>query len=698
MNKGAAVISIALAAVLGFVVGSITTQGARTASVNPEEAAANGANGPRQEDAERIPVGNSPVIGPNNALVTMVIFSDFECPFCQRVEDTIRQVRQRYGNDLRVVWKNNPLPFHNSAMPAAEASIEAMAQQVHSGFWRMHGTMFQNRANLTRPDLERYAQQQGLDMTRFRAALDRHTHQAAIQADMALATRLNAQGTPNMFINGTNLVGAQPLERFTALIDRVLAQARTITPRNRVYAQMVANPVTNPDEPARPNQPNQPNQPQQPPRQELDPATVYRVPVGNSPVQGPADALVTMIVFSDFECPFCGRVEDTVRAMRERYGADLRVVWKNRPLDFHQHAMPAAEAAMEAMAQQSHTGFWRMHATLFAHNTGEGLARPALEQYAQEQGLNMARFRAALDGHTHQAAIQEDVRLADSIAANGTPHFFINGRRLVGAQPAERFQATIDQARTDATNLLRTAGVTRANVYERLIANAATAPVYQGGGAAAAPGQPAAPAEDRVYTIRPNPNAPARGPANARVVLEHFSDFQCPFCSRVNPAIEQVMQQYEGRVRLVWRDYPLPFHDHAMEAAEAGREAAAQQGPTGFWRFHHTLFQNQTALTRADLERYAEAQGLNMARFRAALDAHTHQAGVRDDMAAADAAQAQDFGTPATFINGRLVSGAQPLAEFTRRIDAALAAPAAPGGRPAAAPAAARPAAAPAAH
>ena len=117
------------------------------------------------------------------------------------------------------------------------------------------------------------------------------------------------------------------------------------------------------------------------------------------------------------------------------------------------------------------------------------------------------------------------------------------------------------------------------------------------------------------------------------------------------------------------------FHDKAMLAAEAAQEAFAQRGNAGFWRFHDTLFENQQHLERADLERYAQEQGLDMARFRAALDNHTHQARIRDDMAAADATGAS-IGTPAFFINGKFVAGALPFEEFQRRIDAALAAPA----------------------
>jgi protein-disulfide isomerase len=609
------------------------------------------------------------VQGPNNALATVVVFSDFQCPFCSRVEDTLRRLRQEYPNDVRIVWKDNPLPFHDKATPAAEAAREAFAQGGNAKFWAMHDLLFEHQQNLERADLERYAQQLGLNMQRFRAALDGHTHQAAIERDKTLATSINAQGTPNFFINGTNLVGAQPFEKFKTLVDRVLARARTITPRNQVYAQMVRDPVPG-DEPA------QPSQPQQPQRTE-DPNAVYRVPVGNSPAQGPANALVTLVVFSDFQCPFCSRVEPTLANLRRRYGNDLRVVWKNEPLPFHDKARPAAELAMEAYAQGGNAKFWAAHALLFEHQ--QNLDRADLDRYAQQLGLNMARYTAAMNNHTHQASIDADHQLAQQVEANGTPHFFINGRRLVGAQPEDAFVRIIDEVKGKAEELIRTSpGTTRANVYERTIANGATGTVYLpggGGGGGNAPAAQAPPGEDenRVYTVRANPRAPFFGNPNARVVIEHFSDYQCPFCSRVGPQVQQIRERYGDRVKFVWRDYPLPFHNNAMLAAEAAQEAFAQRGNQGFWRFHDALFENQQNLERPALEQLAQTQGLDMTRFRAALDNHTHQARIREDMAAADATGAQ-IGTPAFFIAGKFVAGALPFEEFQRRIDAALAA------------------------
>ena len=157
-------------------------------------------------------------------------------------------------------------------------------------------------------------------------------------------------------------------------------------------------------------------------------------------------------------------------------------------------------------------------------------------------------------------------------------------------------------------------------------------------------------------------------------MIQVLSDFQCPFCSRVLPTIEQVLARYPNDVLIEWHDYPLPFHPNAMPAAEGGREAMAQLGAAGFWRYHDLVFANQRALERADLERYAQQAGLDLARFRTALGQHTHAAAIRADVLAADSTGAS-IGTPAFFINGQLLAGAQPFAEFARVIDAELARP-----------------------
>jgi protein-disulfide isomerase len=177
---------------------------------------------------------------------------------------------------------------------------------------------------------------------------------------------------------------------------------------------------------------------------------------------------------------------------------------------------------------------------------------------------------------------------------------------------------------------------------------------------------------------------PAKGPANAPVTIVEFSDFQCPFCSRANATVDQVMKAYGDKVRLVFRDYPLPFHENAQKAAEASH-CAEEQGK--FWEMYDKLFSNQQALKVEDLKKYAGQLGLDQKKFDECLDSGKMAAAVKKN--ADDGAEAGVEGTPAFFINGHLISGAQPFEEFKRVIDkeltkAGVPVPAAPAPAPAA--------------
>jgi protein-disulfide isomerase len=330
------------------------------------------------------------------------------------------------------------------------------------------------------------------------------------------------------------------------------------------------------------------------------------------------------VLFSEFQCPFCSRVEPTVTRIVQEYGRDVRVVWMNNPLGFHPNAMPAAIAAMEAFEQGGNAKFWALHALLFEHQAD--LSRPNIETYAQQAGLNMAQLRAGPRQQRAPGRITAQQQLAQGLGASGTPSFFINGRNLRGAQPFEAFKAVIDEELAKARALVA-AGTPRARVYAETIRNGHTTQQMLAAPAGAAPGAappPAAPRADRVVRDRHAGTAPSKGPANAPVVIQEISDYQCPFCSRVLPTIEQLVREYPTQVRFVWRDYPLPFHQNAMPAAEAAREVFRQGGAAKFWAFHAILFENQRALTRADLERLAtQVGGINMAQFRQALDNHS---------------------------------------------------------------------------
>ena len=162
-------------------------------------------------------------------------------------------------------------------------------------------------------------------------------------------------------------------------------------------------------------------------------------------------------------------------------------------------------------------------------------------------------------------------------------------------------------------------------------------------------------------------NSPSKGSASAPIEMIEFSDFQCPFCLRANPTVQQVLNTYGDRIRFVYRHYPLPNHPNARPAAEAAA-CANEQGK--FWPFHDRLFANPAKLSDADLKQGAAELGLDTSKFNACVDSHKLKAQIDADVRAGEDAGVD--GTPAFFINGRMISGAQPFDVFKKVIDEEL--------------------------
>ncbi|MFK7989205.1 MAG: DsbA family protein [Sandaracinaceae bacterium] len=176
----------------------------------------------------------------------------------------------------------------------------------------------------------------------------------------------------------------------------------------------------------------------------------------------------------------------------------------------------------------------------------------------------------------------------------------------------------------------------------------------------------------RGYDIPVPRIAPRMGTERPRVVVQVFSDFECPFCARAAPIAAQLVEEYGACVQVVWRNRPMPYHEHAALAARAAHEVHRQQGDEGFWRFHDRLFEAET-LDRPAIESAAEAHGgLDMEAFSQALDTDTHQALVDRDLATMQRVN-PEFGTPSFFVNGHLIHGARTLRVFRFEVETALA-------------------------
>jgi protein-disulfide isomerase len=373
---------------------------------------------------------DSPSKGPKNAKVTVVLWSDFQCPFCSRVVPTMKQIEETYGKDVKMVFRHQPLPFHDKAKVAAEASMAAHEQ---GKFWQMHDKMFANQQALDRPALEKYASEIGLDMGKFKGALDSGKFRAKVEADSAEGSQVGANGTPTFFINGREFVGAQPFDAFKPMIESELKRANDLLAKgvkpDQLYTKLIEDAIAN--APAAP--------PAAAPGAPPEAKVVDKINLNGAPIKGPKNAPVTIVAFSDFQCPFCSRVVQTLKDVEKQYDGKVRVAFKHQPLPFHDKAKGAAMASMAAHEQGK---FWEMHDKLFANQ--QALDRPALDKYASELGLDMGKFRSAMDSNKFDAQITKDSNEGTQIGASGTPTFFINGRQLVGAQPIDAFKTIID--------------------------------------------------------------------------------------------------------------------------------------------------------------------------------------------------------------------------------------------------------------
>jgi protein-disulfide isomerase len=600
----------------------------------------------QDEDDAAVPVSRlDPTWGSRNAWVTVVVFADYQCPFSARFVATLRTLQGRYGPEaMRLVWKNNPLAFHPNARPAAEAAEAVFMLRGNDAFWAFHAAAYADPSHLSPAEYAAWAKEAGVDPSTFAKLVDSHAGAAKVDADVELGKRLGVSGTPMTFVNGVGVSGAQSVDKVAGIIDQEIAKAKAKVTAGMapgaVYVAMARENFKPPEATGSKGDTAEPD------------TSVWKVPVGSAPVRGSATALVTIIEFADFQCPYCSKVEDTLAKIRTTYGDKVRLAWHDQPLPFHPRAHAAATFAREARAQKGQAGFWAVHDALFGSQPK--LEDADLESLARIAGLDVARAMSAVSGDKYKSQIEADVDLADDFQAAGTPHFFINGRRLVGAQAFEKFQTMIDEEIHHAETLLAK-GTGRAALYDALIKDGRSPP----------------PPETRSVSMVPG--APYEGGASGSVVIQEFGDFQCPYCKRVEDTLRDITHDYGNRIKLVWRDLPLPFHKNAGLAAEAAREALRQKGNSGFWTMHDKLFAGQqtpAGLERPALDGYAKELGLDMSAWAHALDTHVHQAKVDADAKAANSAGIN--GTPSFIVGGYYLSGAQPASKFRRLIERVL--------------------------
>jgi protein-disulfide isomerase len=289
---------------------------------------------------------------------------------------------------------------------AAEAALAAGAQ---GKFWEMHDLLFTNQKALKMTDLISYAKTLGLDIKKFQKSLDSREFQKQVETDMAFGKMLRVTATPTFFVNGNKITGAKAYPEFKNMIETLLAGKelpKVQEPNKETPAALVTD---------------------------LKPDLS-----GTLNAKGVETAPVTIVEYSDFQCPFCGRVVPSLDKLFKAYPDKIRIIFKQYPLSFHANARPAAKAALAAGRQGK---FWEMHDLLFANQTA--LSDANYLAWAKQLNLDLDQFKKDLSDPALETQIAADEKEARGFGISGTPSFVINGTKYVGAYPYERFEQII---------------------------------------------------------------------------------------------------------------------------------------------------------------------------------------------------------------------------------------------------------------
>jgi protein-disulfide isomerase len=339
---------------------------------------------------------------------------------------------------------------------------------------------------------------------------------------------------------------------------------------------------------------------------------------------GPDDAPVKIVEFADFRCPFCAKMAEPVERLIEAYPGVLQVEFRQFPLAMHPDAAPAHRAALAAAEQ----GRYReMRRALYTHRGP--MDEPSLIRLAVDLGLQVDRFRTALEDRSLGERLAADMAEGESLGVTGTPTLFVNGVQFTGYRSFEELSRLVEKAAGFET-----------------------------------PDPVASPAGSQLTPVRGSPLAPRE--------LVLFSDLRCPFCANANGAVQQLVNQYRGKVRVAFRHFPLDIHPDA----KLGHVAALAAGRQGrFWEFQDAVFSSTEEMTEAFLMQLAGSLGLDQDRFEADLDDTVLRNQVESDLALGRALGIS--GTPTFVIDGELEVGIRTAAELATRLglDAEDAAP-----------------------
>ncbi|MBK8901494.1 MAG: thioredoxin domain-containing protein [Anaerolineaceae bacterium] len=589
-------------------------------------------------DADGIEVGfteeGRPYRGNPDAPVLIEEFSDYQCPYCSRfVAQTFPSINdnQIANGEVLLIFYDFPLTNIHPQAPLAANAARCAGEQGAVAYWEMHDLLFAHMSewgnNQANTFFAGYGEELGLELEAFTSCLEQNKYADAVQADYQHGLSRGISSTPSFFINEQPLIGAQPLATFNEAIALIGGGGSLASAEDEPLPSEFAVPT---------------------------PAAIEMEPENVAWSAGDPAAPVQIVEFTDYQCPFCQEYAvDTFPTVFAEMIETGRVFYaiKDLPLDsLHPEAIVAATAVRCAGEQEAYK---EMHDAVFANQavwggSGESAAIDALVELAEELSLDGAALRSCIDLGEQRDKVLANQQESLNMGVSSTPTFYINGYPLRGAQPYDVFDAVAELVENGELEAVLEAQMRQA--YEQAQAQAAQ------------PQPPSGPVDI------PIENAYAIGNPNAPVTIVEYTDFQCPFCSRhFEQTFSQLKEDYidAGVVYYVFKDFPLTqIHPQAVAAANAARCAGEQDA---YLAMHDVLFANQSEWSgRSDADtlfnQYAAEMALDETAFATCLTE-----GRYEEQIYADLNEGSSFGvsgTPAFFLNGYFLSGAQPYNTF----------------------------------
>ncbi len=597
-----------------------------------------------QETVKRYKIlpGSSPVRGNDDAVVTITVFSDFECPYCQKAAKEIEMLQRKNEGHIRVVFKNFPIERHRYALLAAKAGIAAQNQNA---FWQMHDILFEKSKEITLENIFKWAENLKLDLEKFKMDLNSEETLNRLRKDKEEALRFGLKGTPYVFVNGIITNG---LIEPTVKKELINAEKLKNQGINNIFEELMKNAL------------NQYEKIETGINTPKIPKDILKIPLAGSLVYGNIDAPITLIAFVDFEGKLSETFFKTAEDINKAYGNDIRFYVVSHPLSYHKKGADVSKLFYAANNLDKNREIYELIYREQSNWINSDNPVDFLLKKAETTGIDIEKFKEAVNDPATLKTIAKDDEISSKLHIRTAPAIFINGRFVPGAMPFETFRNVIKEELERAEPFIEK-GLKGDELYMELIKNGKPSLVYKKN----------IPDENRLAKIAMHGDEACIGNKNAPITIVEFSELQCPYCKRASSIVNSAVEQYKDKVRLCFKHRPLASHVNAKQVSLYLIAVKKIYGDTKFFEMLDLLFKNQNDWSKQSDEelfrKYFVQNGMDWNKIKEFSTSKTAEEILQKDTV--EASKVGVRGVPVFFINGLKITGARPKVVFTNVID-----------------------------